>query len=267
MRPTIRWSLWAPAFTVLAIAPCRAQAPASIASYEIGGTHLAVDAVPDSGVLVTMSRDSASGAVLFAPASVVEWSDSLGAAAGSPTHEPSTTQWFHFGGVMRSTNGRYGLGVVRSFGKDAGVFRLTFAADEHSDPITVDLNWKQLKHFLGLMLFAASRVDSFAVFAPDHVYYELGVTTPVTAKRDNPIPRWPAHFVGTSIEASVLVQFVVDTAGRPVMSSYTLLATSNMAFADEVRRVLPSYRFNPAELDGHLVAQWAALPFVFKAAR
>lgn len=267
MRPIIRWGLVTPFFAMLAVAPARAQAPAPIASYDVSGTHSAIDVDPDSGVRVTMSRDSVSGAARFTAQSIVGWSDSLGVAAWSPRHEPSTTKWFQFGGAMRSTNDRYGLGVVRSFGTDSGSYWLAFYAEGLRDPIKVELNWKQLNHVVGLMLFAASRVDSFAVFAPDHVYYEIGVTKPVSATRDNPIPRWPLALLSKRTSASVLVQFVVDTAGRPVMSTYTLVLTSNMAFADEVLRVLPSYRFNPAELDGHLVSQWARLPFVFQWAR
>ena len=100
--------------------------------------------------------------------------------------------------------------------------------------------------------------------APAGTYCERGVERPVVPAPGNPPPRYPKFEQETRRGGEVLAQFVVDTAGRPVMSTFRVLRSSGMAFEQAVRDVLPRYRFIPAFTKGHRVAQLVQLPFTFQ---
>ena len=65
----------------------------------------------------------------------------------------------------------------------------------------------------------------------------------------------------------MLVQFVVDTAGRVETSTFKVLRQSHNEFEAAVRGALPKMRFLPAELKGRRVRQLVQQPFVFALAR
>ena len=260
MRSIIRWAL----FVAVVASPLRAQERTPIASYDMSGTHLAIEASPDSGVFVTISDDTIAGSAWFAPARVVEWSDSLGAALWiSPRRLPGSG-WFRFGGPLHSANGRFRVTVTRSFETDpAGVYRFAFDGVGANDGISVDLNLTQLRHVVASMRLAAGRADPLGAAATEPIYYEFLVTKPVAVKHSGATPQWPPSLVGRRGGGSVLVQFVVDTNGVAVMSTFDVVETNDMAFAVEVWRVMPTYLFTPAELNGRRVSQWVRLPFEF----
>jgi TonB family protein len=52
------------------------------------------------------------------------------------------------------------------------------------------------------------------------------------------------------VQGGVLVQFSVDTTGRPDMSSLTILQSDHELFTAAVRRAIPSMRFVPAQENG-----------------
>jgi TonB family protein len=79
----------------------------------------------------------------------------------------------------------------------------------------------------------------------------------------NPTPNYPPDLRSARIEGSVVARFVVDTAGRVVMGSVTIVAADHPRFADAVIEALRRSRFRPAELRGRKVAQLVAQPFVF----
>ncbi|HUO51347.1 MAG TPA: energy transducer TonB [Gemmatimonadaceae bacterium] len=97
----------------------------------------------------------------------------------------------------------------------------------------------------------------------DQPLFEFQVEKPVLAKDGNPQPKYPSMLESAQIEGEVLVQFVVDTLGKADMSTFKVLQTKNELFVSEIRRVLPFYRFYPAEAGGHKVKQYVQLPFVF----
>jgi protein TonB len=99
----------------------------------------------------------------------------------------------------------------------------------------------------------------------DQPLFEFQVEKPVLAKDGNPVPKYPGMLESSRVEGDVLVQFVVDTLGRAEMNTYKVLKTSNELFAQEVRRVLPFYKFYPAEAGGRKVKQFVQLPFRFAA--
>lgn len=98
----------------------------------------------------------------------------------------------------------------------------------------------------------------------DQPLFEFQVEKPVLAKEGNPLPHYPSILENAHVDGEVLVQFVVDTLGRAEMSSFKVLKASNELFAQEVKRVLPYWRFYAAEAGGHKVQQYVQQPFGFK---
>ena len=63
-----------------------------------------------------------------------------------------------------------------------------------------------------------------------------------------PTPRVPDQIA--DIEGEVRVRFNVDTEGRPVMSTLTVVASPNPLLTTAVRKVIPGIRFEPARTSG-----------------
>ena len=99
----------------------------------------------------------------------------------------------------------------------------------------------------------------------DQPLFEFQVEKPALARDGNASPHYPGMLESAKVEGEVLVQFVVDTSGRAEMSSFKVLKTTNELFAQEVRRVLPYWRFFSAEAGGHKVKQFVQQPFRFQA--
>lgn len=77
-------------------------------------------------------------------------------------------------------------------------------------------------------------------------------------------PSYPPMLLSHRVDGEVLAQFVVDTLGRAEMSSFKVLKTTHVLFANSVRGLLPSLRFAPAEVSGGKVRQLLQLPFTFR---
>jgi TonB family protein len=65
-----------------------------------------------------------------------------------------------------------------------------------------------------------------------------------------PTPRYPAHLLLAKIGGEVVVRFQVDTTGRPVMNTFSVVSTPDPGLTAAVRRVIPSLRFEPARSPG-----------------
>lgn len=89
----------------------------------------------------------------------------------------------------------------------------------------------------------------------------------VMPRADNPSPDYPASLRSASVEGEVLVQFVVDTTGRVVPASITILRATHGLFGDSVRRWLLRTRYTPAEAGGRLVSQLVQQPIGFSLRR
>ena len=61
-----------------------------------------------------------------------------------------------------------------------------------------------------------------------------------------PTPRYPAQQLRGRTGGEVRVRFDVDTSGRPVMSTFTVLGSPLGPFIAAVREVIPTIRFEPA---------------------
>lgn len=68
-------------------------------------------------------------------------------------------------------------------------------------------------------------------------------------------PRYPDRARSRGEEGVVRAVVVVDTAGRPDMSTFLLLESPDAEFSEAVRDAAQGWRFSPADLDGRRVAQ------------
>jgi protein TonB len=84
---------------------------------------------------------------------------------------------------------------------------------------------------------------------------------------DNPHPRYPDQLQRQGVEASFLVQFVVDSTGRVDEKTLDFPKSTHPAFLKAVRDALLRSRFLPAELAGIRVRQLVQQQFTFVIAR
>jgi len=76
-------------------------------------------------------------------------------------------------------------------------------------------------------------------------------------------PRYPEMLRRGGVDGRVVVQFVVDTAGRVEPGSVRVVVSDHALFTDAVRAALPRLRFAPAEVGGRPVRQLVLMPFEF----
>ena len=98
----------------------------------------------------------------------------------------------------------------------------------------------------------------------DQTYYSFQVEKQTMAVSGNPNPQYPSMLESAHVDGEVLAQFVVDTSGKADMSTFKVLKATNDLFVDAVKRVLPKWKFYPAETGGHKVKQLVQMPFAFK---
>lgn len=79
-----------------------------------------------------------------------------------------------------------------------------------------------------------------------------------------PALRYPDALRGAGIGGRVVLEFVVDTAGRAEPGSATVVESTRPEFADVVRRALPLFLFAPGEHAGRRVRTRVQLPFEFR---
>jgi len=91
---------------------------------------------------------------------------------------------------------------------------------------------------------------------------EKGSGKPLIFERDEPIntpqraqligslpaPKYPAQL--GNVQGEVLVRFQVDTMGRPVVSSISVVRSSDALFTASTLKVIPGLRFEPARTGG-----------------
>jgi TonB family protein len=91
---------------------------------------------------------------------------------------------------------------------------------------------------------------SIATSRPD-----FNFTEPSTPQRTRarligalPTPRYPDQLIG--VEGEVEVRFNVDTTGRPVMSTFSVVSSPELLFTEAVRKAIIGMRFEPARSGG-----------------
>jgi TonB family protein len=126
------------------------------------------------------------------------------------------------------------------------------------------------KYILGLALVLAASLPAtgYAQKAQsdsasrDQAYLDFQVDQPAKLK-SAPTPAFPDRLRATGVEGRVLVQFVVDERGRPDMSSFKVLKSTDGELTASVRQSVLASSFIPAEASGRKVKQLVQLPFTF----
>jgi protein TonB len=101
----------------------------------------------------------------------------------------------------------------------------------------------------------------------DGAFFQSEVEKPAIALRNNPVPRYPEILRAAGVEGTVLVQFIVDTAGHAELQSLQVLHSTHELFVRSVRASLPGMGFLPAETGGRKVRMWVRMPFEFAMAK
>jgi protein TonB len=86
------------------------------------------------------------------------------------------------------------------------------------------------------------------------------VTQPVPRRR--PMPRYPSSLAETGLAGTVVVSFTIGEKGQP--EDVRIESSSHPMFTNEVKAVLPLWRFEPArDAAGRAVRQRMRVPFRF----
>jgi TonB family protein len=83
-----------------------------------------------------------------------------------------------------------------------------------------------------------------------------------------PVPRYPE--LSAALEGEVIVRFQIDTAGKPVMTTFSVASSPDPSFTAAVQKVIPGMRFEPARLTGpgsRAIYDNAELRFLFSKSR
>ncbi|GJG86066.1 hypothetical protein tb265_12470 [Gemmatimonadetes bacterium T265] len=102
-----------------------------------------------------------------------------------------------------------------------------------------------------------------AAARPESTYLATQVDTLAEPNPATFVPRYPPALRARGVRGTVVVQFVVDTAGRPDMGTFKVLSSSDTAFTTAVRTAVARTDFLPALLDGRKVRQLYEQPFTF----
>jgi hypothetical protein len=86
-----------------------------------------------------------------------------------------------------------------------------------------------------------------ALAKPDLVVDKI--PAPIVAK-PAPLQRVPRSALRKDGSADVKVDVLIDTLGKPVMKTFTVVAASSTWLVTNVKSVLPKWKFAPAELAG-----------------
>jgi predicted amidohydrolase YtcJ len=125
------------------------------------------------------------------------------------------------------------------------------------DPVTIR-DVQVVATIMGGTVVYAAPAKPGAASGPKN-YLESEVDKPAMGRPGNPPPRYPPAV--SNLSGTVRIQVVVDTLGRADMSTFKVLRSTSAMFVEEVRNILPSWRFAPAELGGKKVRQVVELPF------
>jgi TonB family protein len=88
---------------------------------------------------------------------------------------------------------------------------------------------------------------------------------PATLIGAMPVPRYPMQH--GSIGGEVRIRFMVDTLGRPVMPTFTVVSSPDPRLTAAVKNVVPRMRFEPARTEGpdaKLTMEWVGTVFRFE---
>jgi hypothetical protein len=171
----------------------------------------------------------------------------------SATGEPVAQQWVE---VRPLRGGRWAGTRTDSSGS------FSFAATPASDyrvEISLPDGTKAVRDSLALADFAHPLAVAFSEAERQHMYWEFQVDRQPVLIESQPL-EYP-H--GSSAVGEVLVQYAVDSTGRPVLETFKVLRTPDRLLSDAVQQAVASFRFEPARKAGRPVRQLVQQPFVF----
>lgn len=87
---------------------------------------------------------------------------------------------------------------------------------------------------------------------------------PVVLASGSLAPRYPAILKEAGVGGVTIVQFVVDTTGRPIPETLKVVRSSHELFTNAVRTWLPELRFHAARVRGRNVKQLAQMYYWFE---
>lgn len=112
-----------------------------------------------------------------------------------------------------------------------------------------------------LALVRAPSLSAQTCAPPPTPYFEFQVDVRAVFLPDSTIaPRPTARRAAKAADEDALVQFVVDTLGRPDGTSFKVLVARDRSLVAEARDALPRWRFRPATRGGCLVPQLVQTP-------
>lgn len=98
----------------------------------------------------------------------------------------------------------------------------------------------------------------------DSIMTEYQVDSAVVRYDNAAAPLYPPTLLRRRIEGTVIVQYVVDTAGLADTATFRVISATHNEFVKAVRDVLPLMRFRPALMGSRRVAQLVQQPFAFR---
>ena len=118
--------------------------------------------------------------------------------------------------------------------------------------------------FIGAPVAAHAQDTTASTPAKPSAYFEFQVERTAL-----PLPSamagvtYPPELRSQGVEGTVLVQFIVDTDGKPDMSTFKVLKSPHELFTKSVHDAVAKMRFQPAQIDGRNVRQVVQQPFTF----
>ena len=134
-----------------------------------------------------------------------------------------------------------------------GTFRVRLAAPNAPDYLSDTLT----------VAAGAYVMRSFPIDAVPQPYFDFQVDKLAAPVKGSVAPRYPAGLREAGVSGCVLVEFVVDTEGKPERDTFRLIKVSHIGFALAVLKALPDWRFTPARVGATDVRQLVHQPVTF----
>ena len=123
---------------------------------------------------------------------------------------------------------------------------------------------KKILAALCLMAAASTAQAQVTQASNDQTYLDFQVESPVRVK-EAVAPHYPEELKSHKVAGEVIVQFVVNETGEPIMSTFKVLKSNDNAFSDSVKRAVGVMSFYAAVFQGRNVKQLVQVPFKFVA--
>jgi TonB family protein len=112
----------------------------------------------------------------------------------------------------------------------------------------------------GLRPTGANSADGIS----DRPFAASEVDEPAQPLAGSLVPVYPEPLRRAGVEGGASIRFIVDTTGRVLAGSVTVISASHQLFTAAARTALLRARFKPARLSDRLVQQLVEQPFSFR---